>query len=91
MNDNVKFDYDYVKDLLVHGIVTVRFTKADGSERIMKCTLRKDILPQPDYLTNLQAHDTERLAVWDIENEGWRSFRLDSIKAVTIAPIVAAV
>ena len=59
----------------------VRFTKKDGTVREMRCTLREDILPKQ---TDLEEHTqrkqpTESVAVWDLDANGWRSFRYDSI------------
>jgi len=66
------------------GIITVVFTKVDGTERTMKCTLNREYLPEQ---TDIQEHETKSktkpdtsIAVWDVEKEAWRSFRWDSIK-----------
>ena len=37
---------DWVKSLLNKQEITVRFTKADGTERDMKCTLNWDLIPE---------------------------------------------
>ena len=63
--------------------VDVLFTKADGTERHMRCTLYQNKIP-----ADFSPKSTERkksdevLPVFDIENQGWRSFRLDSVKNV---------
>ena len=50
----------------------------------MKCTLDDQLIPQPEL--PLEENKKEKKinpdvqAVWDIENEGWRSFRWDSVK-----------
>ena len=36
----------WLKDMLKMGPVTVTFTKKDGSERIMECTLQPELLPK---------------------------------------------
>lgn len=71
----------WLKNVLETDVVEVTFTKKDGSERIMKCTLKEDVLPE---VQNKEAKEKsqEALAVWDVESEGWRSFRWDSIKSV---------
>ncbi len=71
----------WLKSVLETDVVEVTFTKKDGSERIMKCTLKEDVLPE---VQNKEAKEKsqEALAVWDVESEGWRSFRWDSIKSV---------
>lgn len=75
-----------LKEFCQNGIVTVVFTKTDGSERTMRATLL------PEYVNNgktlLQENENKRpenpnvLAVWDVDANGWRSFRIDSIEVV---------
>ena len=63
-------------------ILRVTFTKVDGTERVMLCTLREDVLPaQVDLEETIQKRkpNPNVLSVWDIENKGWRSFRKDSV------------
>jgi hypothetical protein len=66
------------------GVVQVTFTKKDGTERVMECTLKEDMLPaQVDIEEAIQKKkpNPDVLAVWDVEKEGWRSFRWDSVTA----------
>jgi hypothetical protein len=62
---------------------TVTFTKKDGTQRIMRCTLRPEALPE--IITESTRTSTERresdstIAVWDLDLGAWRSFRLDSV------------
>ena len=57
----------------------------DGTERIMECTLQQDLLPDQmdveEYISERRAND-EVLAVWDLEKDAWRSFRLDRVVTV---------
>ena len=39
-----------LKELLKQGAVTVKFKKADGSDRFMLCTLVPDLLPSRELL-----------------------------------------
>ena len=66
--------------LLEERSIEIVFTKKDGTERTMKCTLMKDYLPET--VGSEKAKNDEVLAVYDLEKEGWRSFRWDSIKEV---------
>lgn len=70
-----------LKQKLQNGLGTVVFTKADGSERTMKCTLKADLLPVVEIKQGAKSkvENPEILSVWDLENAGWRSFRIDSI------------
>lgn len=69
--------------LLEKSIVEVTFTKKDGTERIMKCTLQEDYLPET--LGSERKKNEDALAVFDLDVENWRSFRWDSIKQVNFS------
>lgn len=78
----VIFEREGLKSNLQSHIVTVVFEKADGSLRQMRCTLLADYLPE--YISESSKKENEDvLAVWDIDNNGWRSFRLDSIRSIS--------
>ena len=70
-----------LKDLLKKKIVQITFKKKDGTERVMKCTLKENILPvvearEPKHIKK----DNENvITVWDLEKEAFRSFRVDSV------------
>lgn len=78
---------EYLKTQLFENIVIVNFIKKDGTERKMRCTLQHNLLPQQTDLEEAVQKKTpnpEVLAVWDLDNEGWRSFRYDSIIGFSI-------
>lgn len=74
---------EHVKDLCI------MFTKKDGTEREMQCTLVESRIPadkQPKSETTVseaagQGHGSA-IRVFDTEKQEWRSFRWDSIKSV---------
>ena len=69
-----------IKDLLKRKIVNVKFKKKDGSERVMKCTLLSDLVPVYEKKTErTRPENEEALAVWDLEKEAFRSFKIDSV------------
>lgn len=72
-----------IVEALHQGICEVTFTKADGTERVMKCTLSKSMLPsdtrQP--LTEEGSRSPNIVNVWDTESNGWRSFAIDRVKS----------
>ena len=75
-----------LKDNLSKCFANITFTKTDGSIREMVCTLMSDYLPKQVIDENVrhvprQENDSV-LAVWDIDNKGWRSFRLDSVTKI---------
>jgi hypothetical protein len=71
-----------VHGLLRQGVCEISFTKVNGEERVMKCTLNEKLLPkQIDLEEAIQKKkpNPDVLAVWDVTAEGWRSFRWDSL------------
>ena len=72
------------------GVVTVNFTKKDGTDRSMKCTLSTTEIPvavQETLLENQEPTKTRKInpdvrAVYDVEAQAWKSFRWDSVKSV---------
>jgi hypothetical protein len=66
--------------------VFVKFKKVNGVIRNMRCTLKFDLLPT-EVQNHLIANPTDPdepinesvIAVYDLEAQGWRSFRLDGI------------
>lgn len=73
-----------LKEHLSKNVAEITFNKTDGSVRKMLCTLMSDYLPEQiaidENVRHVPRKDNDNiLAVWDIDNKGWRSFRLDSI------------
>jgi hypothetical protein len=72
-------------EMLRSSVLEVSFTKKDGSGRVMNCTLQEKYLPPLMEDTEVATKDNPNvLAVWDIDNSGWRSFRINSIVDVRI-------
>lgn len=80
-------DIDLLKKYLHEGVVQVTFTKADGSERGMNCTLKEDLLPKimptTTYATKY-LDNKDVIRIYDVDVEGWRSFRYDSVKEIKV-------
>jgi hypothetical protein len=79
------FTKDGIKSTLKTYTANVTFTKVDGSERVMKCTLNETLIPQSTEekkTDRVKVENDNVLAVWDLESEGWRSFKIDSVKSV---------
>jgi hypothetical protein len=75
-----------LKNMLHEGEVLVTFTKKDGIDRKMRCTLQEDVIPMSklpkERVEGEERHLSDEVCrVWDLESEGWRSFRWDSIKS----------
>jgi WYL_2, Sm-like SH3 beta-barrel fold len=74
---------------LKQSVVEVTFTKVNGERRIMRCTLDIKQLPpmtneQYNHLDGQQKREENKeiIAVWDVQANGWRSFRVDSVQYV---------
>ena len=78
-----------LKNLLEQNVVLVDFTKLNGDKRIMTCTLREDIKPaatKDDAISQKKVRETSDavVSVWDVNAQGWRSFRYERINAVDV-------
>ena len=81
------FTKENLSELLRNNVVTITFTKVNGEERVMKCTLLGEYVP--NAVTNgrvLLNEDTgsQSISVWDVEANGWRAFRIDSVKNISV-------
>jgi len=86
MNDEFVFksekEKNWLRAILQEGVVSITFTKKDLSERVIKATLKEDLIPF-DMIpkgTSTRKKSEESQSVFDVEKDEWRSFRWDSIK-----------
>ena len=88
---SAKFDFsdaetrDWLKDLLKSEVVTLTFTKKDGTKREMLSTLCESRIPKSEKSTEsagTRKYSEEAQPVYDIEAKGWRSFRWDSLSMI---------
>ena len=82
------FTRDNLVHLLKNNVATVTFTKVSGEERTMKCTLRSEHIPNAPsaggQLIVERKENANTVSVWDMEKNGWRSFRVDSVKSISV-------
>lgn len=77
---------EVLTNFLLTEIVTVKFTKTNGEERVMRCTLN------PSFINDKYEKKTDRtkkqneevMSVWDFDKQEWRSFRIDSVKSFNL-------
>lgn len=64
--------------------VTVTFTKKDGTERVMRCTLQPELLPKVELKENTKPRkeSTTSMRVFDLDKNEWRSFTIKSVKQI---------
>jgi hypothetical protein len=70
-------------------LVHLKFTKADGTARVMRATRNPTVIPDeflPKESAALKAESDQTVRCFDVEAEGWRSFRVDSL--IKIEPFV---
>jgi hypothetical protein len=88
-----KFNFDKQEDkewllCLLRGlVVAVTFEKSDGTERVMNCTINEQyIKPNENGNKAYKGRKQPVVAqpVWDVDADGWRSFRWNSIKKVEV-------
>lgn len=83
-----EFTREQLVEQLRKSDVCVHFTKRDGSERTMFCTLREEatagyfVAQDPDKPKKEKKENEEVVVVWDLDKKTWRSFRLDSLLKV---------
>ena len=72
-------------NLLKKTEVIVTFTKADGTEREMHCTLQQHMLPVREEVEGEVKKERKVnesvIAAFDLQKMEWRSFRIDSVKS----------
>jgi len=78
-----------IQATLKDAICNVRFTKVDGSTRILCCTLNPDHIPKGDETPvtkpkNQKPINENVLAVWDLDELRWKSFRISNVEKVDI-------
>lgn len=81
--------HEWLKEILTVTEATITFTKVDGTERVMKCTLEANKLPpvvvKEDAKPRKQTDNTKALRVFDIEKQEWRSFNIKNIKKIEMS------
>ena len=88
---SAKFDFtddetrNWLRNLLKSEVVTLTFTKKDGTKREMLSTLCESRIPKSEKSTEsagTRKYSEEAQPVYDIEAKGWRSFRWDSLSMI---------
>jgi len=78
---------DELLTMLKQKVVEVTFTKLDGEERVMPCTLLESYLPpakknEPITQKKVREISDKVVVAWAVESKGFRSFRYDRIKNI---------
>ena len=62
----------------------VIFKKTNGEERDMVCTLMSDKVPTTKS-TKESKPNPDIVAAWDLDKEGWRSYRVENVVSFVCA------
>jgi hypothetical protein len=89
--EDMNFLKSQIKTLLHEGPQLVEFVKADGTVRVMNCTLsdlhgakytQTPLVETAAESRKPKKPNEEVCAVWDIDAGAWRSFRWDRLKRI---------
>ena len=83
-DEGAEIFFNRLQEIMREQEIKITFTKKDGTERVMRCTLDPSKLPvQESTETNTNRKvSTETMAVFDLDVQGWRSFTKKSVKCV---------
>jgi hypothetical protein len=84
-NQSYKSDHISTQEVIMEalsGVCTVIFMKINGSVGRITGTLERSYIPTSEYQTRLNFFSPlkgDRIVVWDINKQGWRSFYMDRV------------
>lgn len=83
-DESVTLFFDRVKEILRNQELTITFTKKDGTERVMRCTLDPSKLPIQENTESSTKRkiNTDTMSVFDLDAQGWRSFTKKAVKSI---------
>ena len=79
-----KITREYMISRLQENTCRVIFKKTNGEERDMVCTLMPDKVPTTKS-TKESKPNPDIVAVWDLDKEGWRSYRVENVVSFVCA------
>ena len=72
-----------IVEQLKQNLCEVTFTKVNGEQRTMPCTLREDFLPVQETVSESKRKPNDDVvSVWVTDINQWRSFRVDSVISI---------
>ena len=77
---------DEIIAMLQAGDVSIDYTKLDGTNRVLDCTLQESVIPvvQSDKDPNAERKvNLNNIVVWDNVAGAWRTVILDRINSIT--------
>lgn len=85
LDNDIEVFRGWLKGVLTVQPATITFTKKDGTERVMNCTLCGDMLPVVEIKEDKapRKQNDSVLSVYDLDAQGWRSFTINTVKRVS--------
>ena len=83
------FSRQALLDSLKSNIMVVTFRKVNGDIRDLTCTLQPEYWPvatKSTATTRSRVANDEVICVWDLVDEAWKSFRVDSVIKFVVVP-----
>lgn len=78
-------NYQEILELLQHHDCEVTFTKADGSTRVMPCTLRPEAMPPKlTESKNPRAVNETLISAYCLDKQEWRSFKVANVTNIKV-------
>ena len=76
-----------IQDFLKKGLCEVTFTKVNGEQRTMPCTLREDLIPPAKHEEPLSTKKVREIneavmVAYCTDKQAWRSFRVDNVISI---------
>ena len=85
MNNWNEMELDELRNWLIgvlkEEVVTIKFTKKNGTDRVLKATLHERLVANTNGIGRKE--NAGVISVTDVEIDEWRSIRLDSIKEIS--------
>jgi hypothetical protein len=84
LDNDIEVFRGWLKGVLTVQPATITFTKKDGTERVMNCTLRSDMLPAVEIKEDAtpRKQNDSIISAYDLDAKGWRSFTVSAVKRV---------
>jgi hypothetical protein len=82
----MEIEYNELRNLLRENVLRIVFTKLDGSEREMFCTLMPETI-EGTFSSDRQKNppiNTRTIAVFDTQIQGWRSMIVENIISYSV-------
>ena len=85
MKEGLRPKREVVMKHLYTGVVSLSFTKKDGTLREMNATLVTSEIPEVHQKKELpnDPREQDNVLVWDVDQIGWRTFKMSMIESYT--------